>query len=292
MAEWWRDAPKSALRPVEGGIRARSRRGSIGENWWSARFVEVLEEIGDHGRLARGRSYARGGQAIAISLGPGRVTAEVQGTRRMPYDVRIEITPFSADQWVRVEEELASQAIFAAALLAGEMPVDIGDVFAAAGLSLFPATARELRTDCSCPDLANPCKHVAAVCYLLAEEFDRDPFQILAWRGRSRQELLAGLRAKRTIADGPGGRSGDTVEVAVESRAPALPAGAEAFWSIGEELESLRFLSRAPVVSEAILEPAGVPPLAAGGWALAGAFQMKYRILTRGAERLAASLDR
>ncbi|UGT92070.1 SWIM zinc finger family protein [Mycobacterium ostraviense] len=77
-----------------------------------------------------------------------------------------------------------------ATLLAGEMPEDIEDVFGTLGLSLFPTTARELSLDCSCPDRAVPCKHLAATFYLLAESFDEDPFAILAWRGREREDLL------------------------------------------------------------------------------------------------------
>jgi uncharacterized Zn finger protein len=83
-------------------------------------------------------------------------------------------------------------------LLSGEMPEDIEDVFTALGLSVFPATARELSLDCSCPDQAVPCKHLAATFYLLAESFDDDPFAILAWRGRERDDLLANLQAART----------------------------------------------------------------------------------------------
>src|SRR6202453_1720838 len=81
------------------------------------------------------------------------------------------------------------------------MPDDIEDVFAGLGLSLFPVTARELSLDCSCPDHAVPCKHLAATFYLLAEAFDDDPFAILAWRGRDREDLLANLAAART--EGP-----------------------------------------------------------------------------------------
>jgi uncharacterized Zn finger protein len=65
---------------------------------------------------------------------------------------------------------------------------------------LFPATARELSLDCSCPDHAVPCKHLAAAFYLLAESFDDDPFAILAWRGREREDLLANLAAARNQA--------------------------------------------------------------------------------------------
>ena len=78
------------------------------------------------------------------------------------------------------------------------MPAEIEQVFADAGTPLFPALGRDLTMDCNCPDRAVPCKHLAAVCYVLAEAFDDDPFAMLAWRGRTRAELLAALRGKGT----------------------------------------------------------------------------------------------
>ena len=149
-------------------------------------------------RLQRGRSYARSGQVIFLSVGPGLVTAQVQGSRARPYRVRIGIAAFGKSEWADVEHALADKAWYTAMLLSGEMPDDIEDVFAGLGLSLFPTTAREMSLDCSCPDAAVPCKHLAATFYLLAESFDDDPFAILAWRGREREDLLANLRTARS----------------------------------------------------------------------------------------------
>lgn len=192
--------PPSRPRPVEGGLKARSTRGAIAQTWWSGRFIEVLEDIGLGNRLQRGRSYARKGQVISVDVDvdAGSVTAHVQGSRARPYRVRIGIAAFGKSEWVQVEQALAENAWYTAKLLSGEMPEDVEDVFAGLGLSLFPATARELSLDCSCPDHAVPCKHLAATFYLLAESFDDDPFAILAWRGREREDLLANLAAVRT----------------------------------------------------------------------------------------------
>jgi uncharacterized Zn finger protein len=196
VSNWF--PPPSRPRPVDGGLKARSSRGAIAQTWWSQRFIEVLEGIGMGSRLQRGRSYARKGQVISMDVGPGLVTAQVQGSRVRPYRVRIGIGAFGKGEWTRVEGALAENAWYAAALLSGEMPDDIEDVFARLGLSLFPAKARELSLDCSCPDGAVPCKHLAATFYLLAESFDEDPFAILAWRGREREDLLANLQAARS----------------------------------------------------------------------------------------------
>ena len=184
-------------RRVEGGLKARSARGAIGESWWSRRFLAVLESLALGSRLSRGRSYARRGQVIALTVAPGAVTATVQGSRVDPYAVSIGLGVIPAGTWDAIERALAGQAIFSARLLAGEMPHEIEDVFAAAGAPLFPTDSRQLRMRCSCPDWQVPCKHLAATFYLLAEAFDDDPFEILHWRGKERESLLAALRKLR-----------------------------------------------------------------------------------------------
>jgi uncharacterized Zn finger protein len=195
MSDYW--YPPSRPRPVEGGLRARSRRGQIGQHWWSTRFLDGLESTVVGGRLARGKRYARAGQVVELRIDAGAAVALVQGSRPRPYRVRIGLTAFGKAQWAGVEQALADDAWYAAKLLAGEMPPDIEDVFAAAGLALFPSGLRDLALDCSCPDGAVPCKHLAATLYLLAESFDDDPFAVLALRGRSRDDLLANLGARR-----------------------------------------------------------------------------------------------
>jgi uncharacterized Zn finger protein len=223
---------------VEGGIKARSKRGAIGEQWWSRRFIGALESHGMSGRLARGRSYARAGQVLDFELAQGKVTARVQGSRVRPYQVRIGVLPLTTAQWRRVRERLAGQALFRAKLLAGEMPHEIEDVFAECGTPLFPRSATDLDMHCSCPDWGVPCKHLAAVCYVLAEEFDRDPFAMLAWRGQARDELLAALREIQSgeRADAGPGRALDV---------PAAPLAESLadFWSARLSPARLRALS-------------------------------------------------
>ncbi|MGQ0576801.1 MAG: SWIM zinc finger family protein [Pseudonocardia sp.] len=206
--------PQSRPRRVEGGIRARSKRGEIAQSWWSARFIRGLAEAGVGGRLARGRSYARAGQVLDLAVDAGSATALVQGSRPRPYRVRVGVTTFGKAGWAAVELALADNAWYTAKLLTGEMPTDIEDVFAAVGLALFPAGIHELAMDCTCPDHEVPCKHLAATLFLLAESFDADPFAILALRGRSREDLLDNLRARRggvaTAADRHGPAAGAT----------------------------------------------------------------------------------
>ena len=126
-----------------------------------------------------------------MTVAPGMVSAAVQGSRAQPYKVTIALSAFSELVWAKVEVSLAEQAIHSARLLAGEMPHDLEEVFAAAGAPLFPQRVQDLSMSCSCPDWEVPCKHLAATFYLLAEGFDDDPFAILLWRGRGREGLAA-----------------------------------------------------------------------------------------------------
>ena len=225
MNEWsdWRDWEPSRPLPVEGGIAARSKRGAIGETWWSQRFIELLESFGVGSRLQRGRNYARRGQVVELEVEPGVVLAKVQGSRYTPYRVRIRGKALTEHQWRRVEKAMAARALPLAKLLAGEMPHDIEDVFASCKLTLFPRSNAELKASCTCPDWENPCKHIAAAYYILAERFDEDPFLIFAWRGRDRDELLERLRARRGAGSG---RGSDAARSAKAEPRPALARGA------------------------------------------------------------------
>lgn len=222
--------PPARPRPVADGIRARSKRGSIAQTWWSERFIEVLESLGVGGRLQRGRTYARKGQVIDLDISAGVVTANVQGTRARPYRVRIGVPAFDKTAWSRITDALAADAWYIARLLAGDMPEDIEEAFRSVGLSLFPGSSDELSLDCTCPDWSVPCKHIAAVFYLLAESFDDDPFGILAWRGRDRDELLEALSAARS-----GTHPADRVEA---EAAPPLAECLDSFFALQSELPS------------------------------------------------------
>jgi uncharacterized Zn finger protein len=193
-------------RKTRGGIKAQSRRGSFGENWWARRWIEVLESFDIGTRLSRGRSYARRGQVLSVEIEKGTVTARVQGSRAQPYRVGIKVKSLTSLDWESLAEALSTRAIFAARLLAGRMPENIEEVFRDAGLSLFPIDSSDLETDCSCPDWSNPCKHIAAVYYLLGEEFDRDPFLIFKLRGIDREELIR-LVGSQSAAIGDSGNS-------------------------------------------------------------------------------------
>jgi uncharacterized Zn finger protein len=189
----------------------------FGLTWWGQRWIGALEALGAvyANRLPRGRTYARQGRVTDLTVRPGRVTAKVHGTRARPYRVTLTLPVFDDVTWDDVVEALVGEVRHTAALLDGRMPDDVDEVLQACGVSLFPR-ARELSTSCSCPDVANPCKHVAAVHYTLAQTFDDDPFLLPRLRGRDRDQLLAGLRAHRAgTAEPADDAEADTVPTAV-----------------------------------------------------------------------------
>jgi hypothetical protein len=166
----------------------------MAETWWSKRFVDVLESYGLGGRMQRGRRYARAGQLLSLEVTAGLLLAQVQGSRRTPYVVSVRSPQPSAAHWRKLDATFRSRVGFAARLLAGEVPPDLEDAFGAAGVGLFPRSWADIDATCSCPDGANPCKHIAATLYVFADQLDRDPWLLLTWRGRTREQVLAHLR--------------------------------------------------------------------------------------------------
>lgn len=196
--EYW-GYQQSKPRKVKNGIKTRSRKGNICSTWWSKKWLKILESYGSQwtsNRLKRGMSYARMGQIINFEISKGSINASVQGSRPKPYYVIISVKMLGNKQWKSAVESMSSQVIYAAKLLAGEMPENIEKVFTGTSSRLFPSKA-EFKAYCTCPDSANPCKHIAAVCYIISEEFDRNPFMIFELRGRSREDILTSLRKAR-----------------------------------------------------------------------------------------------
>jgi uncharacterized Zn finger protein len=275
-------------RKTDEGIKARSQRGEFVEHWWAERWIKSLERITDAGRLRRGRSYARGGKVLSIEETKGQIQARVQGSQSKPYRITIHLQPLSGDQWMAVFEALSERAIFTAQLLAGEMPNEIEEAFTAAGVSLLPGSSAELETNCSCPDWANPCKHVAAVHYMLGEQFDEDPFLIFRLRGRSQEQVMAALHERRQthttapfVAEGPA-----SYEVGEET--PPLEETLTTFWQMGHALDHFPTMIQAPAQPCPVLRRLGPPAFAEN---LEAGLRPVYEAMTREALRVAFADD-
>lgn len=249
--------PPSRPIKVEGGIQSRSQRGAFAANWWAKRWLAVLESYGIGSRLQRGRSYARSGQVLNIDVQYGQVKARVQGSRPKPYTVEIQVSKLPDSDWQHVLDTISQQAIFAAQLLDGEMPQEIETAFEQAGASLFPTTPRDVVTECSCPDYSNPCKHIAAVYYLLGEQFDQDPFLIFTLRGRTREQVIEALRERRAAAIGEAG--GDAVSIEAAPPVPSLNDQISGFWG-SDSFDWIPPHISAPDVDAVVLRRLGPPP--------------------------------
>ena len=241
--------PRSQARASKGGIKAQSKRGAFDTSWWARRWIEVLESFNIGARLGRGRSYARKGQVLSINIENGSITAKVQGSRSEPYEVWIKVKTITKTNWAKLGKCFAKQAIFAAKLLAGQMPDNIEEAFEGTGLSLFPSKRGDLKTDCSCPDWSNPCKHIAAVYYLIGEEFNRDPFLIFKLRGIERKDVIS-------LVGGDSRKADMTVSTEAQKDNPAQPeplaADPEEFWGQTNKYESDFSEVRIPPVSAAL----------------------------------------
>ncbi|MGB9801123.1 MAG: SWIM zinc finger family protein [Thermanaerothrix sp.] len=267
-------------RKAKGGIKAISARGEFGKNWWSRRWIQALEQITDLRRLQRGRIYARAGQVLKIKEREGGIEALVQGSRPRPYKVTIRLTPLTPRQWEKVLDVLADQAVFAAQLLAGEMPPNIEEAFAAAGVNLFPIARGDLFTSCSCPDSANPCKHIAATHYILGERFDEDPFLLFRMRGRSQDQILEELRQRRGVTLAKTVRRATQPTPLKREHPQPLDADWETFWNLRDDLDHLPFQMQAPTIPQPLLKRLGDPGIAAG-LSLSAQLEATYAAVTQ-----------
>jgi uncharacterized Zn finger protein len=271
------------------GLKARSQRGQFVKNWWATRWIGAMERLVDPGRLTRGRSYARKGQVLSIDEKGKGIEAYVQGSRPKPYKVSIGLEHLDSWLWERVIDALADQALYAAQLLSGEMPADIEKVFEAAGASLFPARPGDLYTHCSCPDYANPCKHVAATHYILGERFDEDPFLLFRMRGRGQEQVLEGLRLRHAEA-----ASEDEAMDGEQEAQLALPLeqvlsgedGLARFWGLDLDLESISLSIRPPAVEMPALKRLGDPAFLPSD-SLQALLKPAYQAITRAALEVA-----
>ncbi|NJM58338.1 MAG: hypothetical protein HC857_14175 [Synechococcales cyanobacterium RU_4_20] len=225
---------------------------SSSRQWWSQQWLDLINSYRFKKRLERGWRYARQGNVLSIRFRKQRVLSTVQGTEPSPYRLSLWLDPFTDEDWDLVITTLSQKAVFSAKLLAGEMPANIEEVFAANGLRLFPFSLSDVHSRCSCPDKANPCKHISAVYYLLGDRFSEDPFLLFQLRGRSREQVLEAIRHKRQ----------SQAKQLVSTPETTTPGpNLENFWRYDEPLES-SLVVIAPSGGETVLDILDTIPLA------------------------------
>lgn len=235
--------------------------------WWVERWLELLDSYRFKKRLERARRYANEGNVKTIQFKRSKVLAKVKGSEPEPYQVSLSLTPFTDEDWGYAIETMSEKAIFSAQLLAGEMPPNIEAVFTASGLSLFPFTLADIHSRCTCPDKANPCKHIGAVYYQLADRFSEDPFVLFQLRGRTRSQILDALRQLRSQGQRGKGKKGNKKLAKLDSsnadpQAQEIPLTIEGFWQYDVPLDSSLVAIAPPVDGKTVLDLLGAIPLA------------------------------
>ncbi|OUT73308.1 MAG: hypothetical protein CBB79_04025 [Synechococcus sp. TMED19] len=231
-----------------------SKAGLGQQPWWVAEWMELINSYRYKKRLERAWIYAREGNVLSIRFEGRRVQARVQGTEPEPYKSKLWLDVLSDEDWDFVLEALSQKARWTCQLLAGVMPDDIERAFAASGKRLFPFKLQEVRSECTCPDKANPCKHISAVYYLMGDRFSEDPFVLFQLRGRSRAQLLQDLAERRRQQN----QSGSATQ-----SIGAAPPDAAAWWSYSAALDPNLVVITPAMEGSTGLDEAGDLPIAA-----------------------------
>ena len=234
------------------------------QEWWVERWLDLLNSYRFKKRLERGRSYAREGNVLTLDFADSKAKATVQGSDEEPYRVSISLDSFSKEDWNFAIAKMSEKAVFSAQLLAGKMPESIEAVFTQSGLSLFPFTLNEVRSRCSCPDKANPCKHIAAVYYRLGDRFSEDPFIIFQLRGRTKNQIIERLRqirSQKAAIDPAIQAEAKTIIDSVKTSIEETTETPKGFWQYDEPLESSLVAIVPPSEQKAVLDILGKMPL-------------------------------
>lgn len=153
-------------------------RKSYGNTWWGKQWLNALNRIDFSNRLPRGRTYANKGMARDIEIDGNKISANVEGSQFYPYKVAFTVPPFSSKEKAKIVETVIEHPMHLSALLNRQLPPELMELCARKGVALFPASWNDIEGSCSCPDWAVPCKHMAAVLYLIANEIDQNPFLV------------------------------------------------------------------------------------------------------------------
>ncbi len=164
---------------------------AIARTWWGKAWNRNLERYADYSnRIGRGRSYVRHGAVLDLQINPGEVRALVQGSRSRPYEIVITIKKLNKNLWHTISAECGGKLDSLQELLTGSFPASLGEIFMQQDAGLFPGP-KEISLECSCPDWAGMCKHIAASLYGVGARLDEDPSLFFTLRGVDMGELIA-----------------------------------------------------------------------------------------------------
>jgi uncharacterized Zn finger protein len=287
-------------------------------NWWSRRWLNLLEELGLISRKEPTRAQIRGSRVQRLEVLTGAISATVRDRERGECAVHIQIAPLDDDQWRAVIDSLSSQALFTAQLLAGDMPPAIEETFERAHVSLLPRTQMDLTHTCSCctedetksrPRGESACRPLVAVYVALGEMLNDDPWLLFRLRGRDRQQILRELREQRNRNAADSGQTAPALqrptatdepaiyhpdaETGAETETPAQPtdlvAQIDRFWGKSKPLREFPHFIVPPAIDLALLRRLGPPPFSADGGTVSERLGEVYHTVT--ATALAVAYD-
>lgn len=307
--------PTANPRKVRGGVKLDARTIFSELAWSGQRWYRLVEDCAPNAALAEGLTYARLGQTRSLDLHAGRIDARVQGRLPLAYNVEIRLPTFTHEQWEAAAGAMSVEARFLAAVLSGEVPSTIEDLFAPLHLRLFPSGSSDLTVTCNCGKLAQQalayaktmsapppgpitipetpwCKHVCTVMSLLAERLSRDPYLIFQLRGLPKEELLERLRQRRAVigAARAAGGAGRPVPAYVpripgvgEEPSTPLEHSTADFWRVGRSIEELDLAMDKPAASHVLLRRLGASPFDQAKFPLVGLMATCYDVISEAA---------
>ncbi len=224
-----------------------AERITYGKTWWGQKWLDALTGIDEGNRLPRGKTYANKGAVKALKIDKNEISAQVQGSKPRPYKVKLSVRLFEKKEKQALLDEIRHNPALLAQLLNRQLPPDLIQFTNQRGIRLFPRSFSELQAGCSCPDYAMPCKHLAAVIYLITNEIDQNPFLVFLLKGF---DLLADLP---TDTLGTGGM--ETTLTLASLCTDTLPdsAGDDEDWTPSETARADLDFSTIPALTDSLL---------------------------------------
>ncbi len=281
-------------RRVRGGVRLRPQDEKETPHWVTDRVRRLVERAVSAEVYAEGLEYARLGQTRRIEFENGAAEASVQGRMSRPYPVTLRLKHFSAEDRDRIIESMADQALYAAKLLAREVPANIEDLFAPLDLKLFPSEPDEIETSCNCKEPKPWCKHAVCAAILAAHKLGREPLSIFELRGQSIEHFIAMLSDRRALSNqGPGPTLVYQPQIpGVSDRAPSeIATDLDNFWEPGGQLDEIDAPLAEPEVSHVLLRRLGPSPFTESRFPLVGLMATCYELTSEHARREADGSD-
>lgn len=272
-------------------IKLKTKEGPVANTWVGLRWMRFFEAHTDPHIVAEGVALARQSIIRRLDIGHGSIISVLQGRGEPRRTVKMDMATYDLEIWETLARSMADQSLFAAKLLAGDMPRDVEDLFAPLGLKLFPAEIDEVRLSVEGPQhdvqgAVTP--DVCCVAAIIAERLDSDPFLLFHLRGIQEDDFRERLRQRRALAGAASGLAPAYAPKPIEAaQTPAEPLETllAEFWSPGEGLDDFETPLAPPVVSHALLRRLGPSPFTLGKFPLVGLLATCYDTISESAIR-------